>query len=780
MMPKRNEALKGQLFYFAAVSLLGVLASKENELVYGGLFLGIMILLKKVKKPSASILMFMAGCYLLFMAAGYLETDYFTTGFTGKEKGFQILFTDGIRVDGDLLLANAEALPSHENIVVQYRIKSKHEKDSIETLLTPGMACAATGVLNSPPPARNPNAFDYKLYLERNRISWILEVDKLSLITCHRQSNSVVTLLKGFRQKEIARLKDVFPDEASALAAALIFGERDLFNPETERYYQKIGIVHLLAISGLHVGLLTGMVYFICIRLGLTREKTEYALMVFLPFYAIMTGLAPPVVRAATMLILLIGSRRFALRMTPLDAISAAFMMMTFFQPDILYDTGFQLSFAVSFSLVISAPIILKSAASFVKQTLAASFIAQLSSVPVIISSFYEISIISIFANLLFVPLFSFGLLPLLLFSYSILFLFGALPSYFLFFLEELVHQINLFAMLLAELPISTMIIGKLEPFLLIVQIILIPLFLFKWEAFIYKKAKTPLWLFAVPLLPLFLQVLWPYINPYGQVVFLDVGQGDSIFIKLPYNKGNYLIDTGGVIGFEKENWQHRNSQYDPGQKIVVPFLKSEGVRTLDKLILTHGDMDHIGGTPALLKEIRVKQLVMPRVSDKSLLENNIIMSAKKYGADIYFAGVGTGWETNGGVFLILHPSEDERERNEQSIVLKADIGGKKWLFTGDLGIEGEKSLNQDILEINVLKVGHHGSKYSSSEQFLANTTPDYAIISVGGKNRYGHPAREVIDRLEERGMRILRTDLDGAIIYRFKGNSGTFSTQIP
>nr|WP_251009396.1 DNA internalization-related competence protein ComEC/Rec2 [Bacillus sp. ISL-39] len=672
-------------------------------------------------------------------------------------------------------------MPSNEKLAVRYRIKSLAEQQSIQELLIPGMYCQASGSLNSPSPARNPNAFDYKLYLQRNKISWILDVDTLSLETCSQQTG-IITSLKAFRHREIARIKDTLPEETSALAAALIFGERNLFDPETERLYQKIGIVHLLAISGLHVGLLTGMMYFIFIRVGITKEKTEILLMIFLPIYAIMTGLAPPVVRAAAMLLMLIGSRRLALRMTPLDAVSAAFMLMALFQPLIVFNTGFQLSFAVSFSLIISAPVILKASTSFLKQTAGASFIAQLSSLPVILAIFYEVSAVSIFANLLFVPLFSFVLLPILLISYMILSILGELPAFFLNLLENLIHLVNFLAIQLSELPVSTFILGKLEPILQILLIILIPIFFFIWEGFILRKLKPPLWIFALPVIPLLIQVFVPYLDPYGQVIFLDVGQGDSIFIKMPYNQGNYLIDTGGVMSFEKENWQQRGSSFDPGEKIVVPFLKSEGIRTLDKLILTHGDADHIGGAIALLEEIRVKQLIIPRISDRSDLEQSIIKIASENGTDVYLAGMGTGWKTAQGGFLILNPSESMGERNDQSIVLQAAIGGRKWLFSGDLGIEGENTMARKIadFDIDVLKVGHHGSKYSSSELFLERTNPDIAVISVGEKNRYGHPGEEVIKRLEERGIQIFRTDKDGAIIYKFTGNSGTFSTQFP
>jgi len=781
MKPIRFGPMKGQLFFLAAVSLLGLLTITEKKLAYAALFLFGMILLKKLKKLPATHLMLMTVCYFLFIAAGYFDSVQFETQYTGREKSFLILFDDEIQVDGDLLFAYAQAMPSNERLSVRYKIKSLTEQQSIQELLIPGMYCQASGTLNRPSPARNPNAFDYNQYLQRNKISWILDVDTLSLETCSQQTG-IITALKAFRHREIARIKHAMPEETSALAAALIFGDRNLFDPDTERSYQKIGIVHLLAISGLHVGLLTGMIYFILIRVGVTKEKTELLLMIFLPIYAIMTGLAPPVVRAAAMLMMLIGSRRLALRMTPLDAISAAFMIMALFQPLIVFDTGFQLSFAVSFSLIISAPVILKASSSFLKQTAGASFIAQLSSLPVILAAFYEVSAISIFANLLFVPLFSFVLLPILLISYIILSILGGLPAFFLNLLENLIHLVNFVAILLSKLPLSTIIIGKLEPILQILLIILIPFFFFIWEGFRMKKLKPPLWIFAIPVMPLIIQGVLPYMNPYGQIVFLDVGQGDSIFIKMPYNQGNYLIDTGGVMPFEKENWQQRGSSFDPGKKIVVPFLKSEGIRTLDKMILTHGDADHIGGANAILEEIEVKQLIIPRISDRSDLEQSSINTAREKGTDVYLAGMGTGWKTAQGDFLILNPSESMGERNDQSIVLQAAIGGKKWLFTGDLGIEGENTMVRKItdFDIDVLKVGHHGSKYSSSDLFLERTNPDFAVISVGEKNRYGHPGEEVIKRFEERGIRIFRTDKDGAIIYKFTGNSGTFTTQFP
>jgi competence protein ComEC len=784
MLSDRTVSIKGRLIYFAAVSLLGLLSVLESHVIYGGLLLLAILFLLKYKKSSLLIVFLLFGCYVIYFASGYYEKMTFNTHFAGKETDFLILFENDIRFDGNVLSAYAVSIPTNEEVAVRYRIKTEKEKKLLISLLNSGIACEASGTLEKPSPARNPNAFNYQLFLNRKQITWILNIDHLNAEKCQSRSGGFLTALKSFRQKEITSINNNFPQETAALAAALLFGERDLFNPETERSYQKIGVVHLLAISGLHVGLLAGMVYFTCLRIGITKEKTEFILLAFLPVYAIVSGLAPPVLRAAAMLMLLIGARRFNLRLTPLDAISIAFMLLSFIEPNLIYDIGFQLSFSVSFSLVISASKILTAFTTYIKQTAAASFIAQLSSLPVILNSFYEVSVISIIANLLFVPLFSILLLPLLLVTYIVFLLFGIPPDYYLNFLEGMVHHINNTATILADVPGSTLIIGKPGKLILILQIILIPLFFFLWESSLVSKFKPQVWIFLIPLVPLFIQIFLPVINPYGKVIFLDVGQGDSILIKMPFNKGNYLIDTGGVFAFERGDWKQRREEYDPGKDIVLPLLKSEGIGTLDKLILTHGDADHIAGAAALFGEIRVKQLILPRETDRSVLEKDIIKRASEEGADIYFGGSGTVWKTTGGEFIILNPvgERNDGDRNERSIVLYADIGGKKWLFTGDLGHEGEKDFveNYSRMDIDVLKVGHHGSKYSSSQLFIESIKPEYAIISVGEKNRYGHPGKEVIERLDSQGSRTFRTDINGAVFYRFKGDSGTFFTQIP
>jgi competence protein ComEC len=273
-------------------------------------------------------------------------------------------------------------------------------------------------------------------------------------------------------------------------------------------------------------------------------------------------------------------------------------------------------------------------------------------------------------------------------------------------------------------------------------------------------------------------QNIWNWANPFGEVTMIDVGQGDSILIHYPFGKGTYLIDTGGTIQFEEDEWKKAAKPFEVGRDVVVPFLKGKGITKLDKLILTHGDTDHIGGTLALLNEIEVTQILMPSVAELSKSELTIIQKAKNKGIQVVMVADGSQWENEKSTFYVLSPEENyQGERNSGSIAIMAKIAGLNWFFGGDLDQEGEERIIKKYpnLHIDVLKAGHHGSKTSTSEQFINKIKPAISWISVGEHNRYGHPHSEVLGQLEN--TTVYRTDYHGAITYRFYQDSGTFSS---
>ena len=222
---------------------------------------------------------------------------------------------------------------------------------------------------------------------------------------------------------------------------------------------------------------------------------------------------------------------------------------------------------------------------------------------------------------------------------------------------------------------------------------------------------------------------------------------------------------------------------FEVGRDTVVPFLKSKGITTLDKLIITHGDSDHAGGAEAVLNELKVKELVLPDLLERSELEEKLIKLATEKRIKIRFVQKGDQWKIENQSFTILSPNEGtSSNKNNSSIVLYTEMGGLRWLFTGDLEEEGEKTLIAEYpdLKIDVLKVGHHGSQTSSSDLFLDVLSPKLAIISAGKNNRFNHPHQDVLDALEKRKIKILRTDLSGAITYKFVKETGTFYVHCP
>ncbi|GAB6249213.1 hypothetical protein BCSAG_05300 [Bacillus cereus] len=274
---------------------------------------------------------------------------------------------------------------------------------------------------------------------------------------------------------------------------------------------------------------------------------------------------------------------------------------------------------------------------------------------------------------------------------------------------------------------------------------------------------------------------IYPYFRGSGSVTFIDVGQGDAILIRLPYDKGIYLIDTGGTLRVNKEEWQQKKHEFSVGNDVLIPFLQKEGIKTIDKLIVTHGDADHIGAAQELLSYIPVKEVVFGRKGKDAVLEKVVKKRALEKEMKITEVGEGESWSVNEAEFFVLAPKGKEKSENNASIVIWAKFGGLKWLFTGDLEEEGEKILVEAYpdLQVDVLKVAHHGSNTSSIEPFLNVIQPRVAIISVGKQNRYGHPHKEVIERFEKMGSAIWRTDKQGAISYVFKGENGTFKSKI-
>ncbi|MDP4083445.1 MAG: DNA internalization-related competence protein ComEC/Rec2 [Bacillota bacterium] len=774
--------MKGLYFYFSIASLLGILCALKSFLFFFILAIIYLVILFKYKRFSRLQLICIAFVYILFYFSTQIKITHYKTKIPVDTNTFYITFNQDPKIDGDSLQILVKEIRLNEKILLHYRIRSEMEKQMLEKETFYGRKCEVIGELKSPQIAKNENEFNYKEYLYQNQIYWILESNETPLKKCVVEKPSLLLMLKEIRFKGINYLKVHFPPDIAAFGTALIFGDRSLMSPETLSSFQKAGIVHLLAISGLHVSLLVEMVYLIGIRIGVTKENMVNFLLSILPVYAILAGGAPSVIRAVLMLFLVLCTVKFkrSLRLSSFDAISLAFSFYLFVYPMVIYDVGFQLSFSVSFGIILSAPVILKRYHRNFSKLISTSVVAQMSGLPILLYYFFSSSLMSIISNLIFIPFFSFFLLPGLYLLFFIQVIFGNVPTFINLFFEKVIHFSTSLLEYLTKISIFTFTPGRPNWFFLLIYIMLIVLIFMIWEMQMqyYRKFLVMLGTFL-----LLFQIVWNQNNPIGEVTMIDVGQGDCILIHLPFGKGNYLIDTGGTLSFNEEKWKTRKNPFEVGKNIVVPYLKSKGITKIDKLILTHGDMDHIGGAFAIIKEIQIKQILIAAVRDPSETENAIVSVAKKKQIPVVKVSAGDHWENRNSYFYVLSPEKNfSGVRNRGSITLFMKIGGLAWFSGGDLDQEGEEAIVKKYpnLSFDILKVGHHGSRTSSSEEFLTRYKPKISLISVGKNNRFGHPNQEVLDKLNNIHSVIYRTDQQGAITYRFFHEQGTFLPFLP
>ncbi|MEH7414064.1 DNA internalization-related competence protein ComEC/Rec2 [Neobacillus drentensis] len=775
--------MSGKYFYVALGAFLGVICSLIKLfpfLIIGFLYILALVKLKKFKQTQILL--------ILFLGIGfYLRANWVTTHNQSKlspdKTFFYIEYMQDPTVDGDLLKVQGKELKYKEKVLLRYQIKSEEEKTFLQNHSLYSCLCQVKGTLKKPSTAKNPNGFDYRGYLAAKNIFWVIDLQQSPLQNCKPIKSSPSIFIKQLRFTGINYLKKHFPEEISGLSAALIFGDTNTLDPELLSDYQRTGIVHLLAISGLHVSLFIGMIFFIGIRCGLTRQFMTNFLLILLPVYVVLTGSSPSVIRSCLMIALILVAEKWRshLRIITIDAISLAFILYLFVSPLVLFDIGFQLSFLVSFAIILAAPIILKRYQGNGAKMAATSVTAQLSAMPLLLYHYFGVSMIGIAANLLYIPLFSFVYLPAVYVLFFIQLLFGTTPRILMILLQKTIELSDTLLEVLGNLPYTSFTPGKPHSIIVLVYMILIALFFYVWERRPYLNKRVHLMIVVFTIFSI--QPCWNWLNPYGEVTMIDVGQGDSILIHFPHGRGNYLIDTGGSLNFKEEEWRMRSKPFEVGRDVVVPFLKGKGITKIDKLILTHGDMDHIGGASSILSELEVKQILMPSVTEPSETEELIAKEAAKQVIPILKVSSGDDWHQNGNDFYIVSPEKNfTGERNRGSITIVAKIGGISWFFGGDLDQEGEQNVivQHPNLTIDVLKVGHHGSKTSSAEVFINQIKPKVALISVGEHNRFGHPHQEVLNRLAAANTKIYRTDLQGAITYYFYGGKGTFSTYLP
>ncbi|MGH2318195.1 DNA internalization-related competence protein ComEC/Rec2 [Planococcus sp. SE5232] len=704
------------------------------------------------KKETLSVIL----SILLFACTVYLVQDIRsqdTFGYSGRYSG-ELTFKPGAVIDGDSL--RGFALIREDTVVyARYRVDSEEEKHLMEKLVD-GSVFQVSGVFEAASAPSHRYSFNMADYLKHNGAASLLTIQSMDGA---RTNATWANRLLGRRDALKNHIRAHFPESLAAEAEALLIGERENMDPDDQRVHQTLGISHLFAISGLHVGIASGLLYVILVRLHVRKETAFLILLIVLPLYAVIAGSAPSVWRAVSMVSVVLAGKLLGFKIPIASIMLTSMVLFLLWNPYALYKIGFQLSYGATFGIIYSLKF-LGGIQSSLKTGFVITFISQMTLYPLLLFHFYELSLSAFVVNSLFVPLFTLLILPanfLLLFLTSV---FQPAADFVFYFYEPLRSEVDRFMVWLADLPYQLWNPGK--PGVFTVFLLMGSVYLFYCTA----ERKFRFRQLLILLVPALLFTALPYLDPRLKVTFLDVGQGDSALVELPYRQAVYLIDSGGLLRFDTEAFKEKKRPYEIGRQVVAPYLKGNGISSIDTFIISHPDADHAEGAEEIFRLFPVDELHLTPGSASNALMVQLAPDTAE--AKVVFPGAGSNWTVGETQFTYLSPKDAEYEGNNDSLVLLMKTGDYRVLFTGDLEAGGEKDLlesyGNELAGLTVLKVGHHGSKTSSSEEFLAALKPALSIFSTGADNRYGHPSPEVVERFTELKLDTLNTAENGTI----------------
>lgn len=639
-------------------------------------------------------------------------------------------------------------LKGKEKILVNYYFSEEKEKNESLKKYKLGQLLKLTGYFKLPSENRNFNLFNYRKYLLSLKINYIFVANGVDII--ESTPNLLYTLKNNILDK-INNLSD------STYVKAFVLGITNEIDSYVMSSYQENGINHLFAISGMHITLLSVILLKILSILSKNLKLNYVITISLLMFYMFLTNFTPSVLRATFLFIALTIKRFVYIPFKTYHILIFIASVLLLFNPYYLFHVGFQFSFIISFYLILCYKKI-NEINGYFKKVFVTSLIAFLTSIPILINNFFTINILSVVYNVFYIPFVSFIVFPLSLISIIV-------PdfNYLLIIITTFMENVSLN---LSNITLFTLYFSKLPLFFFFFYYILITIIILDFR---HKRRISTIILF-------FCLVIHYNINIFSKVptiTLIDVGQGDSILIKLPYDRANILIDAGGIVNFNQENWQKKNKEFDVGKSIVLPYLKSVGIKRLDYLITTHGDFDHIGGAMSLVKNFKVNNVVFNNGSYNQLEKELItVLNIKNIN---YYKGLK---EINLNKYKLefLNTGIYDNE-NDNSNVIYFNYNNYKFLFMGDAGIKKEKDILEkyNLKNIDFLKVGHHGSNTSTSEDFINVVNPKYSLISVSENNIYGHPKKGVLETLSN--TKIYRTDINGSIEIQLNKNGYKIKT---
>ena len=648
--------------------------------------------------------------------------------YKGSEEDF-LCSIDNYKIEEDKMKLE---LVCKEKLVGSYYFKND-EYRFFKEKVNIGSSVIVKGKLVSPKNNTVPYLFNYKKYLYNKRVYYTLKIDNIKIL--NENSNPFIKL-KNRVIKHVNSYKD------STYLYAFILGKTELISDEVLTSYRENGISHLFALSGLHVSIFSSILLFILKKLRFKEILNYVLIFIFLLLFSFITGFSPSILRATLLFFLLGINKVFYLNIRTLDILYLVFIILVIINPFIIYNLSFILSFTAAFFLIFSSDL-LKGKNYFVS-LFKVSLLSYFASLPLSIYYFGYTNLLGTILNLVFVPLVSFVAFPLTLLT---------------FIISKFYSILNITTNLLESL---SLLFNKFKIIIYFPRINLIFVFIYLNILMLYIKFKKKICLYLIIVLLIFFKIR-PYMDNNTYIYYIDVGQGDSILVVTPHLNKTILIDTGGIVSFNE------NYKSNIVKNKTIPFFRRIGINKVDYLFLTHGDYDHAGEANELLSNFCVKKVFINKGNINNIekkINNKEVLTLKKFVIDNIKVN-----SLNNNVF---------NNENDDSTILLFNIYDYKFLFMGDASIKTEEYLlnNYILPNVDILKVGHHGSYTSTSTDFINVIKPKYSVISVGENNMYKHPNKSVLDILDN--TKLFRTDVDGTIEVKISKKGYKIKTYVP
>ena len=680
------------------------------------------------------------------------------------------------------LIVGSEQIP-----IKNLRVFLKSNKE-----LPIGTTVKITGKLEEVTGPRNPGEFDSRQYYACQKIYYFM---KDGIVREWSEDYSPYRQVMYELKTRMIQILELAAEEDAGIFEAMLLGDKSNLEDEIRIRYQMAGIIHILAISGLHISVMGIGFFDLLKKAGFGNGVAGLLALSVLFQYGILTGEGVSTMRAVCMFLLAVGARLAGRTYDLLTALAVSAVLLLLDAPANLYNSGFWLSFGAVAGLGVVAPVLSgyirteNRLVVSVAKTLAGSLAVQLTTLPIMLRSYGEISLAGFFLNLLVLPTVSVvlvsGIAAVAVGMASVsAAVYVVLPGRVLLFLYEKLCELT------AGIPFCTWIAGSPELWQCAGYYVLLFLGVgilgmsrgtVTWKgtagkrvgnhAFMQEKKKQgegKVWLRKHQLLSgisgimLILGLGILIYHPSGnlQITCLDIGQGDCISIQFPQGQ-NFLIDGGSS---NKKNI----ARYQ-----ILPFLKNRGIGVIDAILISHTDNDHISGVLELfdymrahLTSVRVKNLILPEWTQPDDAYQQLVDKAQAAGVNVQKGRKGEQIALGKASLRFLSPDRGTAgtDANEDGMVVELTYGGFEGLFTGDIGAETEKKLLPELEDVDFLKVGHHGSRYSTCQEFLDVVRPELAVVSCSATNTYGHPSGETIERLEDSGAKIWYTMKEGAV----------------